>query len=262
MKVWLWWSKIFSFPEFVQILIFLSLDFFQIEAATKYSTVDTLKQQYCFIPAKYKVFLLLGLLFFCLCQSNFVDFDDGSLYKYNNNEKNKKREGKGYMFLSFLAEYIFSYRGGEGLTFKLLKGIKLILLLDLLCYMSFCTGVLSCLYLNWDVWFNINGLHSHLWRYSASSIDSSKSWVKSHTHKWSDDPGIIQWLTFLFSGYKIFWKLKKELEAEYIHDLSTKTSYKKNLEVLKTLIFLWLHHFVGLLKLNSLHGPCLDRQRD
>lgn len=30
-------------------------NFFQIEAASKYSTVDTLKQQYRFLPAKYKV---------------------------------------------------------------------------------------------------------------------------------------------------------------------------------------------------------------
>lgn len=31
------------------------VQFFQIEAASKYSTVDTLKQQYRFVPAKHKV---------------------------------------------------------------------------------------------------------------------------------------------------------------------------------------------------------------
>lgn len=35
------------------VLLFI---YFQIEAASKYSTVDTLKQQYRFLPAKHKVF--------------------------------------------------------------------------------------------------------------------------------------------------------------------------------------------------------------
>uniref|UniRef100_A0A2P2KSQ7 Uncharacterized protein MANES_13G086300 n=1 Tax=Rhizophora mucronata TaxID=61149 RepID=A0A2P2KSQ7_RHIMU len=35
---------------------------FQIEAASKYSTVDTLKQQYCFLPAKFKDCYLVYIL--------------------------------------------------------------------------------------------------------------------------------------------------------------------------------------------------------
>lgn len=59
--------------KFNRLFLDTDIEFFQIEAATKYCRVDTLKQQYYSITAKYKVILLLAFLLL-LCPSNNVDF--------------------------------------------------------------------------------------------------------------------------------------------------------------------------------------------
>lgn len=48
-----------------QVFIFILFSSPQIEAASKYSTVDTLKQQYRFVPAKHKVCPYLGATPLC-----------------------------------------------------------------------------------------------------------------------------------------------------------------------------------------------------
>jgi len=55
-----WWQYLHPYLFFplvflIGLVICVIFQFFQIEAASKYSTVDTLKQQYRFVPSKHKV---------------------------------------------------------------------------------------------------------------------------------------------------------------------------------------------------------------
>lgn len=52
--------NLLQIPWFFNVYLLINYYYFsQIEAASKYSTVDTLKQQYRFVPAKYKVCILV-----------------------------------------------------------------------------------------------------------------------------------------------------------------------------------------------------------